>query len=286
VDLSIFSFQSFLTFQQVMKFLWVFLSILMVWNPIDGIDISCRVRFYRSDYFPSSQWGCAATITNFDDPQRLGVVTGVSEVGRNNDEIGYFYIEDQQLLFFPTNLADIFPNLIAIRFARTNISAVSYLDLEVFPDLTFISLQANQLESVDGDLFDNNRELLFIGLSGNLIQHVGFNLFTSLTKLKRVTFFTNPCVNAAGTGQSEIQKLNDLLPEMCPPLIRTTPKTTTKATEEATTTEGTTTPETTTTEQPQQCQLRCTLDQEFDDLKARLMEVEKQLREINSNPRV
>lgn len=128
-------------------------------------------------------------------------------------------------------------------------------DLEPFPKLTQISFSNNQLVSLDENLFMHTPKLEVIYFTFNLLQHVGYNLMTDLTELTYADFEWNPCVDFHANTTKLIQELFEILKIQCPPLDSTTTLTSTTEDDD--------------------CPIRCSVNEEIDELTRRSNEQEK-----------
>lgn len=251
---------------------------------IEGITIQCRFSVTNANYISGLVYYCDAFILNPHNPTVIDYVTGIHEDGKTDANVEVLSLQSRDLKFFPENLADIFPNLRSMNFINSNIASLTAENLRPFPELLTLYIWSNKLVSLDGDLFSHNLKLRRIDFDNNLLQHVGYNLLTYLTWLEVADFSNNPCIDVYARS-TEIRSLNALLPVRCPPLpVATTLQ-----------------PIMTTTETPiKDCQLRCSLNDEIDNLKNenvelrnevaelrdQIGEIQKQVREINANPRL
>lgn len=216
-------------------------------------------------------------------------VEGTHLPGLTNNHVVGFNFHSQEISSIPRNISNYFPSILGLNFYRSFISVISADDLKPFPQLIYFRVMSNKIFSIDGDLFMHNLNLHYIDFDQNLLRNVGHNLLGNLSQLRTVDFQRNPCINSHVTTPDEIRALNDLLPINCPPL----PTTTTEAIQ------------TTTSKSPEVCSLRCTLNDEvsklqqsnsiktveisrlsdaFEELQVRVVEVEKQLRELMGSP--
>lgn len=87
-------------------------------------------------------------------------------------------------------------------------------------------------------------------------------LLSDLSKLIYVDFRFNPCINTYASSPQAIENLKAQLLTQCPPLEISTLSTTTA----------------------NSCSARCSINEETDDLRARIEELEKTVRELRANP--
>lgn len=245
-----------------------------------------------------------ADISSSVNQTHLLGVNGTHAAGKMHADVEFFSISSpNSLTAIPKNIELFFPNLVALRFANGDIQAVSSDDFSPFRNLLVIVLNGNKIVSLDSNLFQYTRSLRAVFFPSNLIQHVGHDLFTDLNDLSYVHFLSNICVSFIAWNQAEVQDWNLRLPISCPQLETTTlePVTTTPLPITTTTlppTTSTTFTISTSTPSPNECDLRCSLNDESDlqskkieqlnevihMYEQRLVEVEMQLREILASP--
>ncbi|GFO48561.1 adhesion molecule with Ig-like domain 3 [Plakobranchus ocellatus] len=65
------------------------------------------------------------------------------------------------------------------------------------PQLEYLSLESNELESIESETFSNMPRLYLINLSGNRITHISQDAFKGLTKLSKVHLYHNSLTSVA-----------------------------------------------------------------------------------------
>jgi Leucine rich repeat len=265
------------------------------------------------------QYGCEPTVSVVNEGNVLVEVSGSHMTEKTNSDVKTITVQYQvNLLQMPKNIETFFPNLIRIQFWNGNISSISVDDLKAFPNLQVLSFGVNLLTSLDGNLFIYNPKLQWISFSGNKITNVGYDLLLGLDELRTVNFNFNTCINKFASTPSQLIELKNLLRTSCPSLVSTQAPTTTPTREPTTSTtlSSSTTPDS--TQCPTGClekiedlqsnfeaenrELRKTASnqgKQIEELTAetvnlnqvvaayeeRFIELEKQIREIDSNPR-
>lgn len=248
-------------------------------------------------------------------------ITGKHAKDKKNSDVQFLNV-NQTLPFIPLNISTFFKNLKGIQWWHSELQTISAIDLNQFPGLQTFSVYGNELTTIDGNLFDFTRKLKLIDFRYNLIEQVGASLLNNLSDLKEVNFIGNRCINVHADSSKKIKELINELPINCAVNTSTKPSITEPSTAEPTITE--THPSTTSepkvsespvtnappTECPDECLTR--IDQKFievvqvaDELvteieslrlkvaqlslananyEARFVEIEKQLREMDSSP--
>lgn len=188
----------------------------------------------------------------------LNNVTGVHVGSRTNFHVRGLTVLNQFTQRIPQNInaTEFFPHIIAVIWQNSYLRTVSAEDLEQFPLLEVISIQYNQVTTLDGNLFMHNGLLRSIGLRFNDLRAIGNDLLSNLPALQVVNLQDNPCVNHRADTTETIADLNANLPLMCP-MPPTEPPTAPPVTTEMTTVETTTTTMTTSPPQTDECTGEC-----------------------------
>lgn len=195
-----------------------------------GIDFQCN--FFTSSWIViGTQYACSASATIKNGGENLTEVNGAHQVGRTNSDVRMLLVHDQvHLNSIPRNIETFFANLIGLEFFNGRILTISNEELRVFPNLQLFNMQTNLLTSLDGNIFTQNPRLQWIGLSENRLQRVGFGLLNGLNVLTTAFFLRNPCIDQQATTPPELSELITVLPVLCPPFDTTTTSTTTTTT--------------------------------------------------------
>lgn len=263
------------------KHLFCSLIFLVIASFTCGVEIQCSYAEVNWSH-TGMLYTCTGTVVSTNNPATITGITGRHTLGRINSDVKAFVTLDHKILTaIPEDFEKFFPNLEGFQWHNGNIKTIDASIFAPFPNLSGIFFENNKLTTLDGDLFQHTRKLREILFSRNLIEHVGHDLFTGLTNLTRAYFTSNPCVNSNYNGRQAIQELNLQLPILCPPLP------TTRTTSQPKTTSNAPTPTTiATTTEKGECPSSCSI--KTDQLEQRIMEMieelQKQIREVNSNP--
>lgn len=255
-------------------------TILVIFASIfncQGVVVNCK--------FQMMNWGSPLGNIYFCDSRsdNMGNLTVIEEIngehlsGKNNQNVQGFLENGWELQYIPSNLAEFFPNLKALLIYGPLLRLVAS-DLKPFPNLVMFTSQGSELTSIDGDFFQHTRKLQIIEVSYGKLQNVGENILSRLNELTRADFRSNSCIQFYAESSQRIAELKKKLLTECPPLpsLTTTPIPTTEATTTPIpttipTTISITTSKPTTTTIPTttvaQCSLRCSLNEEVDELR-------------------
>lgn len=221
-----------------------------------GVVIQCEFEEPR---------GYTCRVAEIVNPEVADVteITGDHFAGQSNVNVGAFISSDNAFIAFPKNLESFFPNLTYIILSGGRLTTVSSEDLLPWPNLSLFSARENIIETVDGNLFQNSLRLTWIELNSNLIQNVGANLLSNLSRLRIANFVNNTCIDDWAEGAEEIDELKLQLVTQCPPLGITQEPETTESNSSTTL---------------EYCTAECSINEEADDLRARIESLESSRR--------
>lgn len=142
--------------------------------------------------------------------QVITSVNGVNSTKFDQKKTKMLNIQSQVVNLMPDELEYFFPNLEGIRIAHCALTVVDKLNLRSFIDLKHLYLNDNELEILDGDLFEFNVKLKVIDFTNNKLKIIGENLLKPLIDLEIAHFENNHCINSVAWKSS----LNQLKAEM------------------------------------------------------------------------
>lgn len=183
--------------------------------------LSFDCRFYTSSWsIIGTQYACSARVTISNGGNELTGVTGSHQTGRTNSDVKMLVVHDQtHVNQFPGGINNFFPNLIGLEFFNSQIASISAENLRPFPSLQMLNIQKNSLSQLDGNLFAFTPSLKWIGFSDNVIEHIGLNLLSNLNSLSTAFFLGNVCIDSSATTPTALAELVRVLPFLCPPFI-------------------------------------------------------------------
>lgn len=114
----------------------------------------------------------------------------------------------------PEQLESFFPYLEGIRVAHSGLKSIDKSNIQVWTNLKHLYLNDNELESLDGDLFESNSELKVIDFTNNKLKTVGKNILRPLVSLEVAHFQNNICIDTVAWS-SKISRLKIELKEKC-----------------------------------------------------------------------
>lgn len=165
------------------------------------------------------RYSCAAKVASDENPAAVTAVIGAHMTGYSNSDVWVFdlyvtYIFDK----IPRNIANFFPSIRVMRWSVGNLTAVSAEDLKPFTELTVLTLTAQKIKSLDGNMFQYHPNIQWLVITNNLITNVGKDLITNLKSLQVFYFTKNTCMDMTASTPETFAEMKRLLPIQCPPL--------------------------------------------------------------------
>lgn len=221
------------------------------------------------------RYTCEVIFTEYSDIADVtSIIHSYHLSGRSNFNVEAFKADGIKFQsIFPRNLDLIFPNLISITLSGSQVSFISSVDLMGWPNLTVFSAERNQFVVLEGNLFEHTPLITRINFSSNKIENVGTNLLSNLNSLTYVDFRTNPCINTAAATPQLIASLKSQLVTKCPSLDPTEEPQTTITFFSSTEDHRSTEIIFSTSYQPNECLMRCSLNDEVDELSKKISEL-------------
>ena len=218
---------------------------------INAVHFECK--FEIGEWFVIGvAYNCEPKVTSSPSGTYLDSVSGVHLEGKNNFDVRTLDVRSQRLSNIPFNLADYFPNLEGIQWHSSNLQFISLSDLKPFPNLKLFSSHSNPLIVLDGDLFMGTPKIQWLSFYNNTIESVGYRLISSLYSLAYANFQSNACINRVMTHPAMMGELIQELKEKCPSPT-----------------------------DPVECEHRCSLNEEVDEVYQRLDDQKERIFELN-----
>lgn len=128
------------------------------------------------------------TVTCVEDGSHPEYINSTTEV---------FLITRQTVLYWPGGIEKTFPCIRTFEISDSGLKSVTKFDLQPHKKMRKLFLHNNDLESLDGDLFDFNPEITYIDFSLNrFLTVVGEKLLVPLKNLKAAHFHKSECIDS------------------------------------------------------------------------------------------
>ncbi|KAG5679116.1 hypothetical protein PVAND_008708 [Polypedilum vanderplanki] len=176
----------------------IFLCYLTIseFSLVDSVTIQCNYDFVAISEIFGFLYTCK--VQNIDifngDRVRIEKAVGQHIIGKTDDDIEAFWIDNApNLKFFPSNVNNVFRNLIFIKIYNSNLIKITSEDFKVFPKLKGLDLSRNQIKVIKEDTFKFNLKIEEIHLYENKISQIERKSFSNLLNLKELSLFGNIC---------------------------------------------------------------------------------------------
>ncbi|KAL7015703.1 hypothetical protein ACKWTF_016612 [Chironomus riparius] len=193
-----------------------FLLIIFSFHNVNSVDIQCE---FKNDDFDSinNQYTCAVQVNLMITVKNTKIqsVRGSHNAGKSNNDVTGLSIRDKKMQYMPSNLADKFKNLIAMRIRQGKLKEISQSDFKTFPKLRYLNLDANDLEVLDDDLFDFNPLLEVIWFEGNKIKAIGQSTFGNLKNLRDLDMNGNTCYSKRMSSRYDMSSNMAIMKQKC-----------------------------------------------------------------------
>lgn len=235
-----------------------FLLLLILLSSAKGISITCSFDEGVNWDIIGQLYNCRVIALNLsNNSTHITEVNGTHISGKSNLDVGMILFESEfcpqfNLRAIPKGFLNFFPNFIAIFFSACSIDFLNGDELAEYPNLVRYQHLESNLNRVPLNFFASTPNMTYIDFYANGIMHVGEGLLDNLSKLYRVYFEAEACIDKIAYNPSEIPSLIEALKVNCTDIVTTT---------------------STTTNQPQRCEIDdlndfvCGLDEEIDFLK-------------------
>lgn len=143
-----------------------------------------------------------------------GTKTEVEEIkgnhheGKNDSNVGLFYISRINVQRIPRDLEKFFPNLEIFYIAYTGLEEISADDLK-YPKLKRFTSLNNKFEVLESDLFKFTPKLRFIHIFGSPLSYIGKDLFSNLPELVYADLRKNICVDYVTLSSFDVPDLHE-----------------------------------------------------------------------------
>jgi hypothetical protein len=176
--------------------------------------INCRFQM-SSWAIVGNVYTCHGTSRVVGEGTPVVNVEGTHMSGMANNRVLMLVLENQ-LELIPADILNFFPALTGLILQNGNITSLTERDFRPFVNLRLLNLAGHKLTHLEGDLLHTNRALEWVRFSRNEIQTVERGLLSALPLLSNALFDLNPCTNATSSVRANIPALGRQLSTECP----------------------------------------------------------------------
>jgi Leucine-rich repeat (LRR) protein len=147
-------------------------------------ELECEFKYSDDDY--------ACFVKNLKiitENTKITRVHGIhTEPGMTSKSVTKLIIANQNMEYFPINIAEVFPGLQKVEVTSSNLRKISSF---VGQNLEWIKITGNKIEMVEGNSFTDSPTLNYIDISNNGITKIPKNVFDKNLELLEVNFSYN-----------------------------------------------------------------------------------------------
>lgn len=160
------------------------------------------------------------------------LITGEHFRGKSNQDVKYFFIDNQPLEAFPRNLQEKLPKLKHLFIRGCGLKKISKADLVGLENLEWLCLSGNYLTSLPDDLLDDMKKLRQIHFDNNKLERLSSKLLKHYNgrfhRLEIANFQGNTKIDDVFTGIKSVyqkpvtlKRLKEVMDSLEPPLPET-----------------------------------------------------------------
>lgn len=183
---------------------------LLVWfsSSFESVKIICEFK-YKTWPIIGHSYTCQVLQLNITQPnQSITKVSGIHQTRLTFNHVRSLDIQGQTCDFFPHRIKNFFQNLELLHVQNSKLKEITQADLKPLIKLRVLHLGANQLVTLENNLFAFNSELVRIDFKNQKLKLIGYNILEGLHKLAIADFESSGCVNFyAQHGRREVEKL-------------------------------------------------------------------------------
>lgn len=156
----------------------------------EKIDLTC-------DYRDNDRYGCWAQNLKIihEHVKVTETVLGTQKPTKTYFDVTELVIHNQQTIFLPVNIYEIFPNLEKYFVGASQLKSIEKANFQNLKHLTIISLGVNEINNIDADTFWDNKNLITLLLHDNKINRLDRDLFINNLNLKTIYIYGNQIIH-------------------------------------------------------------------------------------------
>ena len=202
----------FWLFLLIHRFLLIICHLFVVATIVaESFDFKCEVQINAWMLFGNLEECSAQNVNITSQNEVITSVNGSTEP----TNLQYLDFYNQNVHYLPKGINKFFPNLKGLAVTYSKLKSLTQDDLKSLTQLEIVDFSANDLVTLDGDLFEFNPKLKYVNFGHNKLKYVDDSLLNHLNDLQRSYFYANPCINAETRSSSEIPALIQKLKSQC-----------------------------------------------------------------------
>lgn len=187
--------------------------LLFGYHAVSAINFKCE--------FVTSSWNVLGDVKNCYGKQ-VDIRAPQTEIESINDNdssvdssVKGFWVENEVMHYLPKNIEKFFTSLIAFGVSKCGLKELTKFDMQPFPELIRVTLEGNQLVSLEADVFKYNTKIKSITLTDDHLFIIGPDIFEPLSQLTYAQVETRCQKTECKNGGSCIKNLTGDLKINC-----------------------------------------------------------------------
>lgn len=134
---------------------------------------------------------------------------------KTNSDLNFISSDGIKFHAMPKGFQKVFLNLVGLHIKDGGIRHLTQDDLEDYTNLTYLSLNMNNIEHLDSVVFEFNSKLEHISFVSNKLTSIGGSTLKPLTKLHSAHFNLNICIDEYAVTRADVEKLVPIIRANC-----------------------------------------------------------------------
>lgn len=173
----------------------------------DILEVRLNCSFETYPIYNFLNYACVLRDVEFDfsNPFYYIMIDGVHEEGRTNADVRNFAMAQSSTNIIPSNIFQIFPNVVAIEAANSGIVAIPAANFAFAPAIEGLFISGNNIPALTGAPFWGRSGITSVSLYSNGIESIAQGYFNGLSGLNYLSLAGN--------------RLTSITPEHLAPLV-------------------------------------------------------------------
>lgn len=178
------------------------------------VPVDCKFEISSTWKTIKDPYGCTLNSPNFDRKLFIASAAGPHVKGHSIKDVKALQIVGGVCQIIPGEFGSIFPKIEALSVKNAMLKLVTHRDMQQFSNLREIWLEGNDLNYLEGILFEFNPKVEIVVFKNNKLAFVDSNFFDYLPKLRVADFYGNECFDGAAANL-KLDAIKERVKEKC-----------------------------------------------------------------------
>jgi Leucine-rich repeat (LRR) protein len=190
-----------------------FVLFLQFINSQEIFEVRLPCEFQNFQVYDYNNYACVVRnfTFNFSNPFYYVIIEGQHEANRNNSDVLNVVFEDSEINRLPSNLFQLFPNMVAIQATNGSVTAITPMDFIFAPAIEAVVVTNNDIRNLTGSPFWGRPRVVHLNLYSNNIEFIAQGFFTGLVNLRYLSLGGNQLTSLAPQIFAPLAGLRTLL---------------------------------------------------------------------------